>query len=72
MICFIDDDDNDNDDDYDDYDENYNDDDYNGDYDAVDGGGKDPDVIIDVELEVKNTLYTKARQHIISSHLQII
>ena len=50
---FIDDDDDD--DDEDDY--------------AVYGYGNNPNVINDVELEVKNTQYTKAKQHVLSSNL---
>ena len=43
------------------------DDDYDG--DAVDGDGKNPDVITDVKLEVQDTQYTKAKRHVLSSHL---
>ena len=59
-----------------DYWTDYNDDDYedNDDYnnDSVAGYVNDPDAITDVELEVKNTQYKKAHQHVLSSHLQRI
>ena len=61
-----DDDDDDNDDDDDDDDDDYDDD------DDDDGDVNDPNVITDVELEVKNTQYTKANWHVLSPNLQRI
>ena len=49
-----------------------NDDDYYDDDDDVDEHGNYPDVITDVKLEVQNTQDTKAKLHVLSSHLQII
>ena len=48
------------------FDEEDDDDDY------FDGYGNDPDVITYIELEMQNTQYKKAKQHVLSLNLQTI